>query len=386
MDPDDTVEVGGHVFSVTSEQTDASVLTQVGLTVGGRYVPAYPEEKTFSNYPSTAPMSLLPLETKSLYLNLENVFWDELKAVSVSAVLAGTTDWYDTSDPIVPGLEDKVVWAKFGEDTFQIEEQSGTIDLTPKSENSTSFTLELLVGDADQLNPDNLRYLVDVDVNYAEDFLEFAVCSAGEPRETIDVASAGMYTSGDRKICQITVDAAKWSRGDQAYLSMGFVPGFEGLSATVYEGGYDSEEAALAAGAADITDRIWDQPDMASEGGYLADYSYQSGYRDMPEVTLVLKRDGTTVFTQPYILYMRASQTDLWENYSLYTQNAAGGRESASIDSTVRTVNGIRQVTYTMKAGYPADAPYYVEMTLYKEGESTSDNGAQFVEVLRQRL
>ena len=61
MDPDDTVNVGGHEFSVVSEQTDPSVLTQIGVTIGGEYIPAYPEEKEFSDVPPISAASLLPL-------------------------------------------------------------------------------------------------------------------------------------------------------------------------------------------------------------------------------------------------------------------------------------------------------------------------------------
>ena len=74
MDPADTVDVGGHEFSVASEQTDPSVLTQIGVTVGGEYIPAYPEEKEFSDLPSITPASLLPLPEEYVSLNMRGYF------------------------------------------------------------------------------------------------------------------------------------------------------------------------------------------------------------------------------------------------------------------------------------------------------------------------
>lgn len=69
--PEDTVTVGGHVFSVHS-QTDGTMVTQMSLTVAGDTVVVYPEKKTFTN-DGEGPASgstLLPIESKYLTVDL----------------------------------------------------------------------------------------------------------------------------------------------------------------------------------------------------------------------------------------------------------------------------------------------------------------------------
>ena len=58
MDPDSTVEVGGHTFRVETE-TDGTAVTQMSLEVGGDTIVVYPEEKDFSGI---ATISLLPIK------------------------------------------------------------------------------------------------------------------------------------------------------------------------------------------------------------------------------------------------------------------------------------------------------------------------------------
>ena len=48
MNPEDTVEVGGHTFRV-SAYFDNTAVTQMSLKVGGQEVTVYPEEKAFTN-------------------------------------------------------------------------------------------------------------------------------------------------------------------------------------------------------------------------------------------------------------------------------------------------------------------------------------------------
>ena len=68
--PEDCVEVGGHPFYVRSESTDPTRLTQIGVTIGGEYIAAYPEPKEFTTEPKMALFSLLPLEEVLVYLDL----------------------------------------------------------------------------------------------------------------------------------------------------------------------------------------------------------------------------------------------------------------------------------------------------------------------------
>ena len=45
--PESTVEIGGHLFSVHTEQNDATQLSQLGFYIGSDYVPTYPAASVF---------------------------------------------------------------------------------------------------------------------------------------------------------------------------------------------------------------------------------------------------------------------------------------------------------------------------------------------------
>lgn len=60
--PESAITVGGHLFRVHSEQTDGQTLRQFGVWLGGEYVAAYPEAKTFTKESQIETMSLQPLE------------------------------------------------------------------------------------------------------------------------------------------------------------------------------------------------------------------------------------------------------------------------------------------------------------------------------------
>ena len=58
MDTEDTVEVGGHTFSLNVLDKPVTI----GLWIGDDYIPAYPEAKEFVNFHGSSLQSLLPLE------------------------------------------------------------------------------------------------------------------------------------------------------------------------------------------------------------------------------------------------------------------------------------------------------------------------------------
>ena len=86
VDENDCVIVGGHPFYVSCLGGQPN---HIGFQIGGDYVLAYPEEKTFVNNPDAgiAPISLLPLETKNLYVDFSKYLSEELREVKLSALL-----------------------------------------------------------------------------------------------------------------------------------------------------------------------------------------------------------------------------------------------------------------------------------------------------------
>ena len=99
MDPEDTVEVGGHTFHV-SAYMDGTAVTQLSMNVAGKEVVVYPEEKEFTNDPAAAiaPLSITyNLSTQYLTVDLTGFTPVELTQVKIENLLAGSNAQVDTS-------------------------------------------------------------------------------------------------------------------------------------------------------------------------------------------------------------------------------------------------------------------------------------------------
>ena len=122
MTPDDSVEVGGHTFYVSS-YADGTVLTQMTLKVGGDIIVVYPEEKEFTDEETggIAPMSMLPLTQEFLTVNLEGYTPAELSMVSVDTVFTGDNALEDT---------EKVVWTYNGKDDYTVSMSGDMLNLS----------------------------------------------------------------------------------------------------------------------------------------------------------------------------------------------------------------------------------------------------------------
>ena len=328
-----------------------------------------------------APNSLLPLDEYRATLDLTSYLPEELKAVPAAEVIEGlkfTGNTYEISN------DAQIVYATGrydADDNYTIitDWANDTMDLSPEREYDNRVYLELIVGTADQLDPNNIRIIVTVSITAQSDLFDFTIYTDDAPRVEVDVYNT--YYSTDNNVYQIGVSSDYWEFGELVYLSMGLSQEFnsEGLTAAIYEGLYTTEEDAINAGATRIDD-IWDQPDMSDSGGHLADYSYKSGYEGMPEVTAVLKRDGTTVCVLPFIIYMYGSRMSLQANSGLYAEEAdqriqvssSWGYENNNYDTHV----------YTLDPGYAANGTYYFGLTLYDPNPDAGDggtNGVNFV-------
>lgn len=318
---------------------------------------------------AASTFSLLPLEYHNYYLDLSSYFSNELKSVDIS-------DLVNMLRATFPGGQ-VAAWAKWGfydedgkyiggayDDDYTLLGDNATIDLSYGTRQSGSYQIELIVGAADQLNPNNIRCRINVNVGYHYDLLEAEAYTADSPRREITIYDNNLYynTRTECQILQIGVDPDTWKTGNNAYLGLTLGSDYASLTAKVYEGLYETEAAIEAADAKDITNQILDQSNLAAEGGYLGDYSWKSGYKGMPEVTLVLTRTSTgrTACVMPVILYMyqdelNVSLNDLYVSSSRY--NSAGNNQfdwnKPGFDE---------YLTCTLYSDYKADGTYYVEL------------------------
>lgn len=177
MDPDDSVKVDGHTFYV-SAYFDGTVMTQMSVEVAGQEVIAYPEEKAFTDGDDVMELSLLPLEERSITLNLEGFTPAELSRVKLGTLLAGETE-LDTATGVLWKLRDRSDDNYRHYDTEeQIEEETGTrlskdwlIDLARDTANNSSVAWEIILGEFDQLASSNIRYYVTTEVTPSRDWI-----------------------------------------------------------------------------------------------------------------------------------------------------------------------------------------------------------------------
>ncbi len=350
MDPEDTVDVGGHTFGVFSESTDPNKLTQIGIWVGEDYIPAYPEEKTFTNDgPEAMPISGgLPLakEVKPVDLNLSNNYLpSQLTEVRVSAVLSGIKHTGTGND--------RVAWVRgYSSDDFQILDQSGTMDL---SDRYGSVHIDLLVGSALQLDKgNNTLYQVNVTVPKAEMF-QWDVLAGTESVKSSSYYNENSY--GDIKTdgyYEVRLKPAAGS-AESLKLKMDFSDQYEanGKTASVYQGLYETEEAL--ANAQEITGQIW--------GTDAAGIDVKN--EDQVELTVVLKNsDGTVagILTQTVLLWvtrMRLSPDGIFTAQEPYT----GVNDPTNKSSFWE--DGREVFLLPVETGYAAEGTYALMLEYY---------------------
>ncbi|MBC5716750.1 S-layer homology domain-containing protein [Flintibacter faecis] len=372
MDPEDTVDVGGHTFGVFSESTDPNKLTQIGIWVGEDYIPAYPEEKTFTNDgPEAMPISGgLPLakEVKNVDLNLSNKYLpSQLTKVQVSAVLSGIRHNGTSSD--------RVAWVRgyssYGSDNFQILDQSGTMDL---SDRYGSFHIDLLVGSALQLDKgNNTLYQVNVTVPETEMF-QWDVLAGTESVKSSSYYNENSY--GDIKTdgyYKVGLSPAAGS-AESLKLKMDFSDQYEanGKTASVYQGLYETEEALE--NAQEITGQIW--------GTDAAGIDVKS--EDQVELTVVLKSsDGTVAGILPQTVVLRVNSMSLYPAGILTAQEPytdVGDSNKSSFWEDGREV-----FLLPVKTGYAAEDTYAL-MLVYKSGTTNYQGTCDHIQKAVQGL
>lgn len=372
--PEDTVTVGGHTFRMAI----SGDYTRIAFQIGGDEVVAYPEAKQFTNF---STYSMLPLERKSFTLNLSNYLPWELKEIPVS-VLNGELTSNGESGSIA-------VWAKYGyydedgnyiskNDDYMRLGDATTIDLSNNYFHYANTYLELIVGTADQLNNSNLRYTVMVNLMTISDLLKWTAYSAEDTRASVTYDQGFTeYRNNSGAIKQgyyLQVDKKSWTdwKSGKMYLGMALNTAHSGLTVTVYEGYYETEDAITAASATDITAQIYNQQNLATEGGYLYDDSKTN------EITVVLQRSGKTGVVLPLKLSVGAQgpQLQYWDSY-LYKKDGAS-RIQVSSSVTMNWVN--QQASYKLHDGYVVDGQYYLNLSMKVMGQNVVNCGISYVD------
>ena len=267
MTPDDSVEIGGHTFYAAA-YFDNTAVTQMSLNVAGDTVIVYPEKKEFTtDGDGAAALSLLPLKEKTLSVDLSAYTPVELTAVSVDSIFMGENALTDT---------DSVMWTYSYGDDFTVSASGDDLDLS-YSTTSTSATWEMIVGQADQLDADNIRYMVQLTLNGSQNWLTPTVYTQDGTGKRTEISVADSYysdyySSGENgRRLYIRVPEREMGNASQVYVGLNInKDAFEDTQfdrLKVYEGKFDT--AAEAESAKEITDRLLDQNMTQKEAGYI---------------------------------------------------------------------------------------------------------------------
>ena len=236
-----------------------------------------------------AVQSLLPLEEKSAYAVLYNYSEEQQKAIPVRDILNSLRD--ENGDKIEIPDSKTVVWNYFKDsdgsrlyDEFHALEKDSTVDISPLYE--SDYTIQLIVGNGNQLDADAIRYIVRVyitkDINEALTFNVYFENSKYAHRYSINSYDAYNEVYGytttysaeeNMNICTVnykivTPEAANENRYFVDIRSMA-IEGDErpDIALDVYTP-EEFQKFLSGKNATAISDQILNQEDMLYSGGY----------------------------------------------------------------------------------------------------------------------
>lgn len=355
------------------EETDPAPvpeITEIGAYIGDDYVMAVPVEQGEED--NAELMSLLPLETRRYDLNLTGYLEEELKNASLQTLIAGLTPGYDPEQTAETDPSKYVVWAKwyyYDEDGNWVNPNDDykllgeTVDLSSGAQNRDSYTIELIVGTCDQLNPDNVRYQVDVYTGGMDEMLSFQATTLDGKAITIyedeTYYQDGTYSEDNHAYYQVGAKAQGYPQG-QIKVSFGFKSAAweaRGFDVAVYEGYYQTAEQLPAEGSAkNVTEKIWMSGTTDAEG-YQAEYSY----RNMPEFTLVLTGADNIKYVLPFGVYVYPDGINVYCN-DLYKKATTGSYDYVEWNSVYNYENSVEYNDITLRAGNSLTGTYYVRL------------------------
>ncbi len=372
MSPEDTVEVGGHRFYIDASFDDTAI-TRLSLNVAGDTIPVFPEPKTFTNDgDGAAPMSYLPLTEKNLgTVDLSDYAPVDLSMVSVDAVIGRA------NDTLAPGNAGKIAWAygRGNEDFKVCDADGGVIDLSWGT-GSYQKELQMIAGDGNQLNTDNIRNIVKINTASSQDWLvpTIYIQDHAGVRSKAEIFETDYHDyDEDERNLRVEYDNKDIDKESSVYLSLAIAPSVKHKydHIRIYEGAYTTADAAMR--GKDITAQLM-AADMAQlNTGYLF-----SGYEQ--DITMVAFDAGNHVTgILPFSLKMYNESESM--SINLYTLNETKNKENvADYFRNTGMSDDCAEMNCVLYKEYPANAIYYWEMDYRKDGvENNSDVTAAYV-------
>lgn len=341
--------------------------------------------------------SLLPIEEISASIDLSGYLPGELRNVKISKILSEMKD--ENSEPVSIDPNAKLVWSRFSDsdgnfepDVWKVTDINGTIDLIPVFYNSYT-NLELIVGSGNQLDPKNVRYIVDIDGPEISNAFNIDLSlqeevSKGDgttdpTRSHVDFTPYYEKTrieGNDGKMnivsnLRLSVPP-EYSRDGYYFthitLNKSYYPDAE---MRMYDGEFNSVEAAEAAAKVDPNIDVTEK--LASENMDRIDEGLGGRFSDTSRkrmLTAVYKRNGETVGFDYFYLSVEPRVNSL-EYEKIYKIGEDGNKEeikagySQSVDEY-----GVQVFKYEMKPEDPADKNYYFHLNFYDGNKGEINN------------
>lgn len=261
---DDAAEVGGHIF-------------RVSVPDGG-----------------ISPASLLPLPEKE-----------------ATVVLTGLTPVELTKVPIKKKLEEqgldlsgasKIAWApRYGSHDYTVSGIDDSIDLSYGTFNSSPSQWEMIIGDGNQLNPDNIRCFVEISTTPSSEWLAPQVYAQDAQGKRIPVTIGEYdYEAGSNEHSLEIDIASNTAENKDLYFSLAIDKSQFPQSNISYvkyaEGYYNKEsEAVEALGAHDVTNQVMCADMASASAGYQTD-----GNGDVELTMVAYDSSGTVIGWLPF--------------------------------------------------------------------------------------
>ena len=385
--PDSTVKIGNHTFSVHSEQYDPTLMSQIGVWIGDEYVAARPEPKIFTSMPGISVASLLPLEEVSgLTLDLSSYNWLQLMNVKVAPMFSLMNSSQSVGDSV------RAAWTVIGENKYSVTEQNKGINFLNQGSN---FKMELIVGSALQLDPNNIRYIVTVESNpnpYMIESLDVysevsdvpdTTGSNNAPGSNITTRSK-VIADTDYKYVSSGVEkfdmklSSNYLTSSAIYVGLTLNSGHEDYVTTVYAGSFQTAEAALSAANSDpkivVTNRVINQTMSNIGAGFAIPINRNDISQDF---TFVFKLGNEVIGIRSVNVNLSIKNNGLYYSNGLYEQTGTTrNRTSTYYDLTVN--NYITTINYNLNSGYPANANYYLPL-YYMQNNTVIGTNSSYV-------
>lgn len=368
MTPDDSIEIGGHVFYI-SAYFDGSAVTQISFNVAGDKVIVYPEEKEFTDEDGGELLSLLPLETFLLEVDLSSYTPAELTMVSLDSIFTGEYKLEDT-DKIAYGYGYRDKYNSF-EGDFVVVNANEKIDLSYGSSfnlapnGSSEPRWQLIVGDGDPLGLNNINYHIAIIKADPKNWLIPTVYKQDSTgvRTNINILNSS-YNNSDRLLkTYISYDGL--NNTTPIYIGLdinqSIFANAQYNKFKIFEGKYTSASEAIK--GTDITDRICGTDITQRDNGYPVKIKQDYWFT---MVTFDERNQVTGCLPFIFSLYGRGSDINC-QIAAINEMDSVIGMDDIVYQTVITEKDGCKYFTKILYKEYAADENFFLECSFNEE-------------------